>query len=169
MDLPHDGYPRISSEGIELLSKGLDGDFSGWDRVPYLNHPNVLPDRCLSNAIIRATDEGHFTLSVWFGNALPLVKGMHMEPHIVFDRLDRMEQYTPTSPTVRLCRSDDWWVSVSLLKDDMLAFQGAMSDDAGSDAGVEEECPCEPETKPAKVSKPHVRTLEDFAQAEAGA
>lgn len=163
IDLPRDGVPRISPEGIGLLTKGLAGDFSGWDRVPYLNHPNVLPDRCLSNAVIRADDRGHFTASVWFGSVYPTVKGMQVVPVVVFDRMDLKEGYSPPSPTIEL-RGADHWNRTVLLKGDGLSF--ACGAAGRCDPEESEDCPCKPESRigrAVEAQKPVVRTLEEWA------
>lgn len=161
MELPRDGVPRISTEGIRLLEQGLAGDFGGWETVPYLNHPHVLPDRCLSNVVVRADDRGHFTAMVWFGPSYPTVKGMRVAPVVVFDRMDLKEAYSPPSPTIDLIGGDRW-NRVVLLKDDELAFKGAVGED---DAGEEEGCPCDepkPDEGTARAPRPLFRTLEDW-------
>lgn len=120
MTLPHDGFPRISSEGIRLLQQGMAGDFSGWRSIP-TNHPRELPQSELSNCAIYADPkEMHFICRAWAG-PWPQLHGVGMVPTVEFDTLNLNEVCIPQSDTIYLTSSRKPWgflVGVQLAVDD---------------------------------------------------
>lgn len=89
--LPDDGLPRITPEGIRILSEGMRGDFTRW-KWGIGNHPLEMPRDHLRNAVIHAMkDEPHFTVGFWTGNTFPQVKHTSFAPTCSFDRVDTGE------------------------------------------------------------------------------
>lgn len=84
--LPADGFPRITSEGVEILKEGLRGDFSRW-RWSIGNHPLEMPAEHVRNLIIRTmSDRPHFYAEFWFGPRFPVTKRNRvLAPYVVFD------------------------------------------------------------------------------------
>lgn len=116
--LPNDGFPRITSEGAEILCEGLTGDFSHW-RWGIGNHPLEMPLEHLNNCCIRSTIEGdHFLAVVWTGLHYPLTtKSSSVAPSFSFDRVDMHDVFSPRM-NITLCQKGDFWPRVSLLLDD---------------------------------------------------
>ena len=113
--LPRDGLPRITLEGIEILSEGLRGDFHRW-RWGIGNHPLEMPLEHIRNLTIHCMkDEPHFMASFWFGE-FPQVNYRVMTPWVPFDTLDRrITQYADKDPeTIHLAASQDWWMHISV-------------------------------------------------------
>lgn len=121
MTLPHDGFPRISTEGIRLLQQGLAGDFEGWEKIP-ANHPMELPRTELSNCSICADPETmHFIARAWHGIQYPRLDSHGMDVSVEFDEIDLKEGYNPTPDTINLTRSHKpwgWLTRVPLAVDD---------------------------------------------------
>lgn len=102
----HDGIPRISSEGLDLVERGLKGDFSGWIRRPS-NHPMYIPEEMLSNLAICADPETmDFLATPWYGSTYPMLDGLSMAPRVRFNGVDRKEECIPRTPTVALTYRD---------------------------------------------------------------
>lgn len=113
--LPEDGFPRMTTEGAEILREGLNGDFARW-RVAIGNHPYELPLTEVRNVMICATDTGdHFVAKWWTGHHYPkTTKSEIVMPWFVFDQID--EAYRDGHKIV-LTRSDDYWAHLPILLD----------------------------------------------------
>lgn len=169
MTLPHDGIPRISSEGLAMVERGLAGDFTGWERRPQ-NHPMEIPLEMLSNLRIMADPETmDFIACPWYGMAYPRLDGTYIAPYIRFNGIDRQEACTPATATVRLTWRDgtpwDWYGDLPIGLDDRgcgakgttvysEVSQDPLSEDDGEDCCTEEPCGC---------ATAHRVTLEDWA------
>lgn len=120
MMLPHDGIPRISSEGLEMVERGLKGDFSGWEREP-ANHPMSIPRDMLSNLKICADPRTmDFLAKPWFGAWPEIVN----PPYIRFNGIDRQEYCVPKVSTILLTyrdgsRSWEFMTDLSVALDDL--------------------------------------------------
>ena len=114
-----DGFPRITSEGVEILKKGLRGDFSRWV-WGIGNHPLELPTEHTCNLSIHAEDEQpHFFASFWYGKAYPQTKKhMVLTPWFCFDQLDDLIVGGDKTVSVRLRQSSDSWAHLTILLDD---------------------------------------------------
>lgn len=109
MTLPHDGFPRITLEGIRLLKQGMAGDFEGWLTIP-ANHPREIPAEEVSNCSISADPETmHFIVTAWHGMEYPKLHGIGMAPAVEFDKLDLKESYTPLPDTIFLTSGRKPW------------------------------------------------------------
>ena len=116
--LPRDGFPRITSEGAEILCEGLAGNFGRW-KWGIGNHPLEMPNEHLSNCWIRATKDGnHFLCTFYHGMHYPQTKkGSVLTPNFSFDKVDMGDIYEPRD-SICLQRGDDWWGGLTLLLDD---------------------------------------------------
>ena len=169
MTLPDDGFPRISSRGLAMLQRGLDGDFAGWVRTA-TNHPMHLPESEVSHIDIKADPESmHFLACPWYG-PYPILDSLSMAPAVPFDRVDLNLGAVPESPIVHLRGGDGrwgWMEGVPVAVDDRGAGskhstrydasrQTALADDSEDD-DAEEECECvQVPSEPARL------TLEAF-------
>ena len=119
-NLPEDGLPRITTEGIQILIEGMHGDFSRW-RWGIGNHPLEMPSEHIRNILIRADkDTPHFIAEHWTGDTFPSVKYKVLAPYYSFDQLDTMQSEFATDPpeNIVLRQSHDWWTRVSVCIDD---------------------------------------------------
>lgn len=116
--LPHDGFPRITSEGAEIVYEGLCGNFSRW-AWGIGNHPLEVPIEHTSNVRICATEQGdHFVCHAYTGMHYPqTTKNQSLIPWFVFDKIDMHDEYNPRT-SVELKSRTDWWASLALLLDD---------------------------------------------------
>ena len=110
--LPNDGFPRLTSEGLEILKEGLNGDFARW-KVSIGNHPYELPYSEVRNFQVCATHEGdHFVAHCYTGLHYPqTTKNSVVIPWYSFDKVD--ENYGKEK--VMLTRSDDFWFGLPIL------------------------------------------------------
>lgn len=117
-ELPADGFPRITGEGVEVLKEGMHGDFTRW-AWGIGNHPMELPSKYLRNCHIRAMkDRPHFYIGFWYGLHYPQTKrNLVLTPWYCFDQLDLNESVTDRT-TIALRQSSDYWSHLSLLLDD---------------------------------------------------
>lgn len=133
----HDGIPRISSEGLELVERGLKGDFSGWISEPS-NHPMSIPREMLSNLRVCADPETmDFLANPWYGKWPHVVN----PPYIRFNGIDRQVYCVPRAFTVLFTYRDgsrpmEFMTDLSVALDD-LGYDGRIKDD-----DIEEEDCC---------------------------
>ncbi len=120
-ELPADGFPRITSEGVEILKEGLRGDFSRWE-WGIGNHPMEMPSKYLRNLHIRAMDDRpHFYATFWYGPHFPSTKkNLVMTPWFCFDRLDDLVLEHADYKASHICleQTADFWAHLPLLLDD---------------------------------------------------
>lgn len=111
--LPDNGFPRITSEALEILKEGLNGDFRRW-KCGIGNHPYELPANQIRNITICATPEGdHFVAKPWTGMYYPMTdKNTSAIPWYAFDEID--EAY---DQRIMLKRSDDFWFGLPVFLD----------------------------------------------------
>ena len=122
--LPKDGLPRMTLEGIEILAEGLRGDFHRW-RWGIGNHPLEMPQEHLRNITIHAMkDRPHFMAAFWFGTDYPIVNYRVCTPRAPFDTLDRMitKYHTEPPTSVHLRSSADYWQYVPVQIGDNLLW-----------------------------------------------
>lgn len=130
-ELPNDGWPRITSDGIDILEEGLRGDFSRWEHIGWMNHPKWLPG-CTRNCNITCDPkEMHFSVQFWYGR-WPAIKEMSLAPNFSFNEVDRMEAYDPRPGYIvlRLRKGDtwDWYSNVHVLVDDAYSDEKRKTD-----------------------------------------
>ena len=119
--LPRDGLPRITMEGLAILTEGLRGDFSRW-RWSIGNHPLEVPAEHVSNIQIRAMkDEPHFIARFWYGPAFPQVNYAVLAPDYIFDEVDTMTLGEDDPERIYLRQEADPWAHCPvMIEDNML-------------------------------------------------
>lgn len=132
--IPRDGIPRISSEGLEMVERGLKGDFTGWVRSP-ANHPLSIPESMLSNLRICVDpDTMDFLAIPWYGKQFPKLDGLSMAPRIRFNGVDRQSYCIPPTPVCRFTLRDgsrpwEFMTDLAVGLDDLGLHQESYDDD----------------------------------------
>lgn len=152
MTLPHDGIPRITSHGIDLIKQGLSGNFEGWSTYySFCNHPLTIPEDDVSNCEIMCApewkdDKPQFIVVVWFGEEYPKLKGHAMAPHIEFTKIEDDRERWPDTPSIKL-KNDDWYAEVPIAIDDHYVGYANVK----TDEDYDEDEQCEIEVKPSQA------------------
>ena len=138
--LPHDGLPRITSEGAEILVEGLHKDFARWE-WSIGNHPFEIPAEHCYNCSICATREGdHFVAHAYTGKSYPQTKHNNgVVPWFCFDKVDLNESVTIRTH-IALESTLDFWSHMIIFLDDKEAAGALVIEDECDDDECMEAC-----------------------------
>lgn len=122
--LPNDGYPRMTTEGFEILKEGLrEGNFDRWcDSIG--NHSRSIGhDKCRNLYISCDPKTNHFQCTIWFGQSPPTIEYMPIAPTYEFNIIDTRRgmalptgyQELPPEGYFALRNSKDDWFTTSVM------------------------------------------------------